>query len=229
MSILPEELRPTRGSGGSKTAKDRKINYQQEGVSILREGREVFSGPIAYWTNVKSAQSNQRTWRFEEIDRWWGCEIEFGAELDSSFEVKNIKRGARPEAQLLVAIKEKIGPTRLSVLEQVKEVWKKEDDKKKDEENKSAAELKRHESHAKTEKAAANAVSTRSKFDANVSAEVASETHFEQFGDHFEKTQAQRYKELFKAQPYTIVDDDKGWRGGTFWETTMAAIKYDAL
>lgn len=225
MSILPEQFRLTRGSGGSKAAKDRKINTQQEGVSILREGREVFSGPIAYWSNVKTGQANKRSWRFEEIDRWWGCEIEFGAELDASFEVKNIKRGARPEAELLVAIKEKIGPTRASVIEQVQGAWKKADDVKRDEENKAAAELKRHESHAKTEKAAAKAISTISKFDANVSAEQASEKHFEQFGEHFEKTQAQRYKELFKAQPYTIVDDHKGWRGGTFWETTMAGNK----
>lgn len=225
ISLLPEEFRPIQGAGGSEQAKERKINDQQEGVSILREGREVFSGPIAYWSSVKFSSSNQKTWSFDPLDRWWGCEIQFGAELDSSFEVKNIKRGARPEAELLSAIKEAISPTRNSVLEEVRDVWKKAADRKKDEETEAAKELARHESHAKTEKAAAKALSTRSKFDADVSPDEAGEKHFSEFGSHLEKTQAQRYKELFKAQPYTIIDDPKGWRGGTFWEVTMAGDK----
>ena len=42
MSLLPEKLRPYAGSGGSKEAKLRQIDDQQQGISILREDREVF-------------------------------------------------------------------------------------------------------------------------------------------------------------------------------------------
>ena len=226
MSILPEEFRPTAGSGGSKIAKERKIDTaDQEGLSILREGREVFSGNIARWNNVKFGSAKSSTWRFEEIDRWWGCEINFGAELDASFEVKNIKRGARPEEELLAAIKEKITPTRDSVLEQVRDVWKKEREARQDEEAQKSGELKRHKGHGTAEKAAANAISTRSRFNAEKSVEETSSAHFDEHGSHLEKTQAQRYKELFESQPYTIIDDDKGWRGGTFWEVTTGGNK----
>ena len=223
MSLLPEEFRPVQGSGGSEHAKIRKINDDQEGVSILREGREVFSGPIPRWNSVKTGHSNQRTWKFDDLDRWWGCEISFGAELDSSFEVKNIKRGARPEDELLAAIKEKITPTRNSVLEEVRDVWKKAKDTKRAEEEKKADEVNRHASHEKVEKAAAGAISTHSKFDPNKSTEEAGDEHFAKFD--MENEQTQRYKEYFKEQPYTIVDDHKGWRGGSFWEVTMAGDK----
>ena len=55
-------------------------------------------------------ESSQRTWSFEDRDRWWGCEIMFDAAIDSSFSVKNIKRGANPEPALKNLIKESISP-----------------------------------------------------------------------------------------------------------------------
>lgn len=85
MSLLPQEFRPMRGAGSTNVAKERAIP-QNEGISILRNDREVFHGHIPYWPGGS----------FEEIDRWWGCEISFHAELDREFTVKNIKRGAIP-------------------------------------------------------------------------------------------------------------------------------------
>lgn len=83
-SMLPQEWRRVTGDGGNKFARERKIE-ENEGISILRNRREVFYGHIPYWKPA-----------FKEEDRWWGCEISFKADLDRAFLVRNIKRGATP-------------------------------------------------------------------------------------------------------------------------------------
>ena len=163
---------------------------------------------------------------FEEIDRWWGCEIHFGAELDSSFEVKNIKRGAKPEPELLSAIKEQISPTRYSVLEEVRRVWKETREQAEAKKQREAQELDRHLAHVHIEKAAAKGVSPRAKFDANVSVEEATTNIKNKFLSHMEETQQARIIELYKSQPYTIVDDPVGWKGGTFGRLIFRATRY---
>jgi hypothetical protein len=65
MSFLPEEWRKMQGTGGGSKAKDRFV-HENEGISIMRNGREVFYGQIPYWPKAQ--------W-WKEIDRWWGCEI----------------------------------------------------------------------------------------------------------------------------------------------------------
>jgi hypothetical protein len=113
MSLLPEEFRPTEASGHSRPAKARCIDLN-EGVSILRNNREVFYDIIPWWPGTP----------FRGIDRWWGCEISFDAILDSQFTVRNIKRGAAPVREVKQAIKEKIEPTRHAALEQIRNHWK---------------------------------------------------------------------------------------------------------
>jgi hypothetical protein len=119
LSILPEEFRKVRGAGSSPEARERYID-KNEGISILRNGREVFYGEPPFWST-----GDGKKWRFEEIDKWWGCEIRFPASLDRAFRVNNIKRGAEPVSQLRVLLKEKITPTRNAVLEQVRANWAK--------------------------------------------------------------------------------------------------------
>lgn len=121
MTHLPEKFRQKEGDGGNEDAQLRYIP-ENEGVSILRNYREVFYGTIPYWTTVKDIDlttkqlkdSNIR-WRWDRIDRFWGCEILFNAELDAAFEVKNIKRGALPEPLLRSAIKKNITAARKSI------------------------------------------------------------------------------------------------------------------
>src|SRR5208283_3704441 len=112
LSLLPKDFRPNQGSGNSKAARDRYID-RNEGISILRNKREVFYDRIPWWPGDP----------FKEIDRWWGCEISFDAVLDSAFTVKNIKRGAIPIKTLKKAIHDAITPTRLTALEAVRELW----------------------------------------------------------------------------------------------------------
>ena len=104
MSILPEDFRPTQGSGASPTAKERYIDMN-EGISIMRNHREVFYGRIPNWNVGPSGMSS-----FDKIDRWWGMEILFDAEIDRAFTVKKIKRGASPQKALRQTIKEKMLP-----------------------------------------------------------------------------------------------------------------------
>lgn len=113
MSLLPEQFRPTEASGHRSHAKARSIDLN-EGVSILRNRREVFYDIIPWWPGIP----------FRTIDRWWGCEISFDGVLDSLFTVKNIKRGAVPVREMKQAIKEKIEPTRHAALEQIRRHWK---------------------------------------------------------------------------------------------------------
>lgn len=116
MSLLPEEWRPTMGSGGSVDAKKRKID-KNEGVSILRADREVFYGHVPYITGSRGeAKSDVK-------DRWWGCEISFPPELDHDFQVRYIKRGAEPTADLRDQIKAAISEVVQTARKMVQETW----------------------------------------------------------------------------------------------------------
>lgn len=116
MSLLPEEWRPTQGAGGGAEAKKRKID-RNEGISILRADREVFYGHVPYSTGKKGEA------RALEIDRWWGCEISFPPELDHDFQVKYIKRGAEPTADLRDKIRDTIGDVVQTARKIVQEAW----------------------------------------------------------------------------------------------------------
>ena len=90
--------------------------------------------------------------------------------------------------------------------------------KKEADEAEKAGNLSRHAGHGKSEIAAAKGTSTRSIEPNEEAVKKAIKSFEEGTGSHLEANQKQRYIELFKKQPYTIVDDHKGWRGGTFWE-----------
>lgn len=121
-SLLPEEFR--KQGGGRRKAGDHHHNnerfiYRNEGISILRNNREVRDPEfdIPYWKP-----------KFKEIDRWWGCEICFSAELDNWFQVRNVKRGAAPLKELREELIRRIGPVRKSMLEEIRNYWDKLDE-----------------------------------------------------------------------------------------------------
>lgn len=116
-SLLPEEFRAK--GGGRRQAGDHEDNkrryiHRNEGISILRNDREVRDPEfdIPYWKP-----------QFKEIDRWWGCEICFSAELDNWFQVKNIKRGAAPLKELREELQKKINTVRKSRVDEVQKYW----------------------------------------------------------------------------------------------------------
>ena len=104
-SLLPEPWRRVRakvgrqGSGTSKENRRRKVN-ENEGISILRHGREVAYGPIPHMLS-----------KDREVDRFWSCEIDFDPVLDHWFSVRAIKIGARPLRDLKDNLKKRIEPS----------------------------------------------------------------------------------------------------------------------
>jgi hypothetical protein len=115
MSLLPDEYRREGGLGGDKFARDRHIN-RNEGLSILRNDREVFYGFIPHM-RLATSEADQN------VSRFIGCEICFDAELDQEFAVKNIKRGAVPVRELKTTIRDMIYPTFNSKREFIRNRW----------------------------------------------------------------------------------------------------------
>lgn len=117
-SLLPEPWRQVRsklgrpGSGRSADNLRRKVN-ENEGMSILRKGREVAYGPIPHFLARGEGVSS-------EIDRFWSCEIDFEPTLDYWFSVRNIKIGARPLTELKDELRSKIKPSIMHFRERIK-------------------------------------------------------------------------------------------------------------
>jgi hypothetical protein len=118
ISLTPKSWRPIEGSGGS-TDNNKRYLYDNEGVSILRNGREVMYGKVPQWTK-----------QFDLIDRYWSAEIDFDAVLDFQFSVKNVKVGARPLLEMREFLQKKINPTRYGKLTEVRDIWSAEKSKK---------------------------------------------------------------------------------------------------
>jgi hypothetical protein len=115
ITLLPESFRPNRGAGGSKEAKERRID-DNEGVSILRAGREIF---YDYLRKVQPPIDKQ------PIDRWIGIEIRFPPELDECFQVRNVKKGAEPINGLRDKLKDGIWKTVETARSQIRDYWDK--------------------------------------------------------------------------------------------------------
>jgi Histidine kinase-, DNA gyrase B-, and HSP90-like ATPase len=117
MSLLPEEWRQQTGAGGSAFAKARRID-ENNGVSILRAEREVLYGEVPYIIGKRGLS------KFDERDRFWGCEISFPPELDEYFHIRYIKRGAEPVPSLRDKIREIIAPVVSGLRDEISTKWK---------------------------------------------------------------------------------------------------------
>jgi hypothetical protein len=58
------------------------------------------------------------------IDRWWGCEINFEPELDECWEVKNVKRGARPTDELRRKLRELLNLPIIQMRKEIQDYWR---------------------------------------------------------------------------------------------------------
>lgn len=203
LSLLNEEIRGFGGSGGRKEVIDRYINRNQ-GISITRKGREVAYGPISYWPGGKK-------W-FDEIDRWWGCEIEFSPLLDRVFQVKNIKRGAVPVYELKVAIFEAINPTVLNYLNEIRQTWTEKAEKKKADEKQNGE----HDSGHKEAEKIAKKKNTEDTSKPVVDPDKAAQDLIDSITKYQDSTDKDAIIAGWRSQPYTIESDT--WRGKEFIE-----------
>ena len=199
LSLLPEKFRPSQGSGNSAAAKERLI-HENEGVSILRNGREVFYGVIPYWPGAA----------FEDIDRWWGCEISFDAVLDKVFTVKNIKRGAVPIPELKRLICEQITPTRKTCVDRVRDLWAAHRARQIQEQGSSTVDS----GHSDAEAVAKNTKTAQTQIDKGLDLEAESKRLAEAMEGDATEQERTAWVTKFKSQPFTIRD--KHWKGTTF-------------
>ena len=203
LSLLPEEFRPHQGAGNSAEGLKRHINSNQ-GISITRLGREVFYGAIPYWPG------NQK-W-FAEIDRWWGCEVDFSPKLDRAFTVKNIKRGAVPNKELKEAIYEKIKPTVEHYLECVRDHWKKtEQDKIRENELKGEHKTGHDKAEDIVKNTPSDSTSPKVEDEKKAEDELIDRLKRERTAEEDEAWRAK-----WRSQPFTIEEDL--WKGVDFME-----------
>lgn len=154
-SVLPEEWRPYSQSSGKEPYKtmleQRGIARDSRGISILRNYREVFFGEIdgRTWRHTKPTGWS----RFEDKDRWWGCEILFDAWLDRAFDVSNVK-GATPTAVLRSQIKERLIPSRNTAMDRVNETYRINGERKRREEQRADEAETQRRKHAEAERVA---------------------------------------------------------------------------
>lgn len=202
LSLTDRSIRESRGIGNSNETKIRFLDMN-EGISILRNGREVFYGHIPYFQL-----------KFNEIDRWWGCEISFNAVLDKSFCVKNIKRGAVPVKDLKDAIYSRIKPTIDRYLEIIREDWKSHDEKKKEEELKKNSDSLTFTGHETAEKIAK--VNNIKKITQSPEFKEKAGSLIKEKMPDIAITEQTAWITKFSSQPYTILDSN--WKSAEFME-----------
>lgn len=112
ITLLPERFwardKYSDRPGGTPFAKERHID-DNEGVTILRAGREIFH---SYLRDVQPP--------IKEVDRFIGVEIRFRPDLDECFRVRNVKKGAEPVNGLREKLEHIIHNTVLTVRKQIK-------------------------------------------------------------------------------------------------------------
>jgi len=201
LTLLPKEWRRSLpGDGRKPFAKERRID-ENEGFSILRADREIFSG---YLAGVQPSQEGR------QIDRFVGKEIRFEPELDECFHVRNVKKGAEPIEGLRDRLKEKIFQTVQTLRKQIS-------DDAKDYEKQT---LQEKGVHAEAEEIVAEAQRTARKPKAgkNTPAEVveekvdqAAESMVKEVPEELKPQKKKLLKERIKSQPYTVVPES--WPG----------------
>ena len=203
-SLLPIQFRYRKFLGGGEEAKKRFID-RNEGISILRNNREVFYGIPPFWPRGGVSFSDNT-----DANRWWGCEILFNAEIDKSFIVKNIKRGAVPVLTLRHAINDKIKGITKQALEKVRDDWAKYEQEKKDEEkkNKTFTGHEEAENIAKKTPQEKNTL-TKDKDPKKLTQEATDKLLTEQ-----QKQMRAQWETKFETQPFTIIDNS--WKGNEF-------------
>ena len=213
-SLLPEEWRRKTGtSATSMTAAERNITQKSNGLSILRNYREVWWGPVPYWNRF-----GPKGWsRFEDTDRWWGCEILFDAHLDRAFAVKNIKDGAQPLPELMEAIKGNILPSRKTATEKIKETFKSTERQERAELQRKANEEDMRRRHAEAERIAKKTATPNPQLGADLDPEEALDQFIQQRETYKSEEAAATIRNLFASQPFTIEETE--WRGSKFFDS----------
>ena len=108
ISELPQSWWEEEGSGANSHTKDRFI-HKNEGISIVRENREIFYGHLNFF-KVNDRGQDRRS-GFVEIDRWVGIEIDFDRSADIVFGVQNNKSRNQISTNAREVLQKALSPT----------------------------------------------------------------------------------------------------------------------
>ena len=205
MTLLPREFRMDRGAGGNEFARERRIP-ENEGVSILRAEREIFSG---WLKNVQPSQDGR------PIDRFIGIEIRFEPDLDECFHVRNVKKGAEPIEGLRDKLRDLIFKSVQTLRNDIRNHYDEVEKQKLQEEGLHAdAEQVAAETARTVRKSKAGKTTTEEEREKLID-EAAETLTKEVPEEHREKKKAQ-VKAVITTQPITIVPET--WPGKEFLE-----------
>lgn len=118
VTLAPVEFRYRSGDGGTKDFDNKEIREYQIAdsagkISMVRNGRE-----INYDIVPKLLPSG-----VDKIDRYIGIEVQFPAELDEFFQVRNVKRGAAPVMKLREELRKWLVRPVTQARKQVRQHW----------------------------------------------------------------------------------------------------------
>lgn len=202
-SLIDEKYRGRRGEGKNPRVTKRFID-ENEGISILRNKREVFYDRIPYWNSPP----------FEEKDRYWGLEIHFPAELDSLFAVKNIKKGALPIDDLKERIADCISPFMKTMKKEISAKWDEIEAREEDEKKEESSDVGVSSDHAKATKIAEETPKPKRRIDREVDTDEAIDELLRKYYQDYPKDKLQKLADHFRNERYVI--DDKRWNSPQF-------------
>ena len=150
------------------------------------------------------------------LDRWWSAEISFEPVLDRYFSVRNIKRGAHFLHELRQKVQEKMRPVISQARRDVQETWK---------ENRVAMPDGGATSteHTEAEEAAKSACPTPGEA-GGAKTEEETKKEIEEILSPIikEAKDLSAWMAKIESQPFTIVDQDEGWKGSEFLDVHFA-------
>lgn len=171
--------------------------HWNEGISILRNGREVSFEDL-------KLHSNRGTW-----DRFWGCEIDFPATLDKRFTVKNVKIGIKLDQKLLEQIKTPLGGAISDAVREIRHDFKK---------SKSEAEKVSSTGPHSAAEERFKKTNTGTKVEAGIISEEEKQRMLDQLAERFSSFDIRVDREKFGEIGVHFEDDTKMYENGPFLE-----------
>lgn len=118
VTLAPVEFRHKAGSGGAKDHLGRDIREfdlpdSAGKISMVRNGREINYGIVPRLLPAG----------IDKVDRYIGIEIQFPAELDEFFQVRNVKHGAVPVDKLRSELREWLDRPVRRARKQIRDHW----------------------------------------------------------------------------------------------------------
>jgi hypothetical protein len=203
VTVYPPEALRTRGRGGDTLAQKLRVPDNEGTISFLRKGREIS------YTNVPRIFDS----RVQDKDRWIGVEVRFDPDLDAMMGVRNVKRGAEPNDDMRVALrnvlKGEISKARKLIDDHWRQAGRTTDEQKGE--------------HSAVNEAVADANATMPKSRVEPDPETDAEEAFENLATDVGKTEPEEresYIERIRALPYVVESVD--WPGDQLFEIVHA-------